>query len=106
MLLSSTAVTVTVCPSFQLLELRMTLAVTRHSVASWLLKRTVTGLTGWLTTTDLLADGDLLEEVHEALATLTLALVGVHVLGVIFMSVLTRDNLVRAMITGRKRRRP
>ncbi|MGE4150139.1 MAG: cytochrome b/b6 domain-containing protein [Hyphomicrobiaceae bacterium] len=65
-----------------------------------------TGLTGWLTTTDLLADGDLLEEVHEALATLTLALVGVHVLGVIFMSVLTRDNLVRAMITGRKRRRP
>ena len=31
-----------------------------------------------------------------------LGLIGLHVVGVLVESVLTRDNLVRAMITGRK----
>lgn len=42
------------------------------------------------------------EELHEALAFGLLGLIVVHVIGVIVMSVLTRDNLARAMVTGRK----
>lgn len=44
-----------------------------------------------------------LEEVHEALAAFTLALVAIHVLAAFVMSVWNGENLVRAMITGRKR---
>lgn len=42
------------------------------------------------------------EELHEALAFGLLGLVVVHVIGVVVMSVLTRDNLVAAMVTGSK----
>lgn len=44
-----------------------------------------------------------LEEVHEVLANLLIALAAAHVAGVLADWLLTGDNLVRAMITGRKR---
>jgi len=44
-----------------------------------------------------------LEEIHETLANLMLLMVVVHVGGVVVSSVLHRENLVRAMINGRKR---
>lgn len=47
--------------------------------------------------------GEALEEVHEILATAMLVVVGLHLLGVIVGSVLHRENLPKAMITGRKR---
>lgn len=49
------------------------------------------------------AGPDWLEDAHAALAWTLLAVVVVHVLGVALSSVLHRENLVGAMITGRKR---
>ncbi len=46
--------------------------------------------------------GDMLEELHEVVANGMLVLVGIHLLGVLISSVLHRENLVRAMITGFK----
>ena len=59
---------------------------------------------GWATYQDI--GGHWLEEAHEAAASLMLAVVGVHVAGVVVGSWLHRENLVRAMVTGRKAANP
>jgi len=46
---------------------------------------------------------ELWEEIHEVLANLTLMLVAIHVAGVLFSTYAYRENLVKAMITGRKK---
>jgi cytochrome b len=50
--------------------------------------------------------GDWAEEMHEAAAGVMLGMVIVHVVGVIATSFLHRENLVKAMITGRKAAEP
>lgn len=48
-----------------------------------------------------LIDG--IKETHEVATDVTLLLIAGHLLGVVWESLLHRENLVRAMITGRKR---
>lgn len=62
-----------------------------------------TCITGYLMTTDAYWGSKVLEEVHGVLANTTVALVVLHVLGVLAASFEHRENLVKAMVTGRKR---
>ncbi len=51
------------------------------------------------------ANGEVMEEIHEFFANFTLLLVFAHVGGVVISSFLEGENLVKAMITGRKKAR-
>jgi cytochrome b len=60
-------------------------------------------LSGWLYATDAFWGVKWVADLHEALSDLLLALVAVHVAGVVFTSYRQRENLVAAMVHGRKR---
>jgi len=58
------------------------------------------GASGWALFNDV--GGEWLEEVHEIAANALMAVVGIHVAGVLLVSFLSRTNLIGSMITGRK----
>jgi cytochrome b len=60
----------------------------------------VVAVSGWAVLNEI--GGDSIEELHEAAAIAMLVVVGMHVAGVALGSWVHRENLVRAMITGRK----
>ena len=72
------------------------------SVAIWLLLALgiSVGMTGVMLFQDI--GGDAMEELHEFVSNAMLAVVLIHIAGVVVSSVLHRENLVRSMITGFK----
>jgi cytochrome b len=61
------------------------------------------GITGYMMTSDVFWGEEWIEDIHEAFANLTVGLVIVHVLGVLFSSLMHGENLVKSMVTGQKR---
>ena len=70
------------------------------AIAMLLLLTLVIAATGWATLNEV--GGKALEELHEGGANLMLAVVAVHLCGVVLSSWLHKTNLVQAMVTGRK----
>jgi cytochrome b len=61
--------------------------------------------TGFMMTTDAFWGAQWVEDLHEWLVYVMLGLIALHVAGVVFTSIEHGENLVKAMITGRKRAR-
>jgi cytochrome b len=79
--------------------------VGHNPAGSWaiyaLVALTITaGLTGYMTFNEI--GGHWLEDAHEAAANALLTVVIVHIAGVVVSSIVHRENLVRAMLTGYK----
>lgn len=64
----------------------------------------VIGASGWANYNDL--GGDVVEEIHELAANSMIALIGLHLAAVLLSSKLHGENLVAAMVSGRKPGRP
>lgn len=60
------------------------------------------GFTGWLYTTDRFWGVPWVEALHSTLSDVLFGFVALHILGVVFTSVRHRENLVAAMLHGRK----
>jgi cytochrome b len=63
-----------------------------------------TALSGWMMTSDTYFGVDWVENIHSLSAHGMLLLVVIHICGVVLASVRHRENLVKAMITGHKRK--
>jgi cytochrome b len=64
----------------------------------------ISTVTGWMSTTVRFFGVPWVEDSHSYVSNAVIVLVVVHVLGVLLMCALQRENLIRAMLTGWKRR--
>jgi cytochrome b len=60
------------------------------------------GASGWLITSDAFWGDERISELHEGLGWTLVALIALHLLGVLFASLRHRENLPRAMLDGAK----
>jgi cytochrome b len=72
-------------------------------IVAMILVLTGVSLTGWMYTIDAFWGVEWVEDAHEILANLLLALVGLHIVGVVIAGLRHHENLAWAMITGHKR---
>ena len=70
-----------------------------------LLSLAVSSISGWMQVTERYFGNEWVERVHTWSSNLVLVLACVHIISVLLVSVLQKENLVRAMITGKKRSR-
>lgn len=61
------------------------------------------GMTGWMMGWDAFWGEEWLENLHAALAWTLSICIGVHIFSVVIMSIRHRENLPKAMLTGKKR---
>ena len=61
-------------------------------------------ITGWMMGLDRFFGNETLEELHETFAMTILVLAGIHVAAAVFESMRHRENLIKSMFTGRKRK--
>lgn len=66
----------------------------------------IAGTSGWMSETDRFFGVAWVEDVHRYSANALFALIAFHIVGVVVSSLLHGENLVRAMITGRKAAAP
>jgi cytochrome b len=64
----------------------------------------IIGLSGYLSLKEFL--GNFVSEIHEAVSSLVLGLVVVHIVAAVGMSLIERQNLIRSMVTGKKQGMP
>ena len=74
-----------------------------YMIVALLLAIAATGASGWLYTTDRYWGVEWVEKLHSTLADVLVVLVALHVVGVLAASLSQRENLVAAMLHGRKR---
>ena len=62
------------------------------------------GITGYWIVKDFY--GDFMSDAHETIANIALGVVVIHVIAAVIMSFMQKENLVRAMVTGKKQGTP
>ena len=72
-------------------------------ILALILSLAVVSVTGWMFTLDRFWGVEWVEAVHATFANMMVGLVALHVCGVLISSLSHKENLVRAMVTGRKR---
>lgn len=72
------------------------------AAALWLLLLAL-AVTGWMMGADAWWGEQWLQDLHAMLANTLLACIAVHILGVVVTSLVQKENLTRAMLTGKKR---